>query len=66
VDTGPGPANAIEKDLFEPFVTDKPDGTGLGLYVAAQIAEDHQGSIEWRRDGGTTCFTVQVPVRQSD
>ncbi|MBN2024844.1 MAG: HAMP domain-containing histidine kinase [Pirellulales bacterium] len=61
-DTGPGPEDAIERSMFEPFVTSKPDGTGLGLYVAARIAEDHDGSLGWERREDMTCFTLELPI----
>jgi len=61
-DSGPGPAADAREHLFEPFVSDKPEGTGLGLYVARQIAEAHQGTIGWQRLDGMTCFTVELPV----
>ena len=38
-DCGPGPAAEVAERLFEPFVTAKPEGTGLGLYVARQTVE---------------------------
>jgi signal transduction histidine kinase len=59
--TGPGPSPAIQQRLFEPFATDKPGGTGLGLAVARQIADDHQGSITWRQQDGMTWFFVTLP-----
>jgi signal transduction histidine kinase len=62
-DSGPGPAPSVADRLFEPFVTEKPEGTGLGLFVARQIAEDHQGSIRWQRVGGLTQFIVELPLR---
>ncbi|GDY07860.1 ATPase [Planctomycetia bacterium] len=62
VDSGRGPADAIAGQLFEPFVTDKPEGTGLGLAVAKQIAESHGGSIGWSRSGETTCFELGLPA----
>ena len=61
-DTGSGPAAEVQTRLFEPFVTGKPDGTGLGLFVARQIAEAHRGSIGWDRQGDMTCFTVELPL----
>jgi signal transduction histidine kinase len=61
-DSGPGPAAQTRDRLFEPFVTDKPDGTGLGLYVARQVAEAHQGTIGWRRDNELTWFEVELPL----
>ncbi|MBN2473115.1 MAG: HAMP domain-containing histidine kinase [Pirellulales bacterium] len=61
-DSGPGPCGTLGDDLFEPFVTGKPDGTGLGLYVARQIAEAHHGSIRWQRLENMTCFTVEIPL----
>jgi signal transduction histidine kinase len=64
VDTGPGPASEIADRLFQPFVTGKPEGTGLGLYVARQTVESHQGKIDWSRENGMTCFTVEFPCLQ--
>jgi len=60
-DSGAGPSCSIQQELFEPFATDKPDGTGLGLSVAREIAEQHGGHLRWRRDEGTTWFTLELP-----
>jgi signal transduction histidine kinase len=60
-DTGPGPAAAVQDRVFEPFVSEKPDGTGLGLPVARAIAEQHGGQIRWERRSETTCFVVELP-----
>ena len=62
LDTGVGPAVAVQQRLFEPFVTEKPGGTGLGLFVARRIAEAHQGRIGWDRREQMTCFTVELPI----
>jgi len=43
-------------------VTGKPEGTGLGLFVARQVAEDHGGSIRWQRCEGMTEFRVELPM----
>ena len=61
-DSGPGPAPAVRDRLFEPFVSEKPEGTGLGLFVARQVAEAHQGTLLWQRSDGMTCFTLQLPL----
>jgi signal transduction histidine kinase len=65
-DTGSGPPAAVEQRLFEPFVTEKPDGVGLGLSVAREIAEQHGGQIAWRRAGHETVFTVEFPRAKGD
>ncbi len=64
-DPGPGPAPAIQDRLFEPFATDKPGGTGLGLVVARRIAEDHGGTIRWTRRESRTWFIVEFPLELS-
>jgi signal transduction histidine kinase len=60
-DTGPGPSPDVTDRLFEPFVSEKPEGTGLGLYVVRQLAEAHHGLVRWQRREDTTCFTVEFP-----
>lgn len=61
IDTGPGPPAAIAEKLFEPFVTGKEQGVGLGLSVAKQSAESHGGSLDWQRREGRTVFTISLP-----
>jgi len=61
-DTGPGPPEAIANKLFEPFVTGKAQGVGLGLSVAKQAVEAHQGSLRWERNEGRTLFTIELPI----
>lgn len=59
-DTGDGPSPAIAARLFEPFASDKPGGTGLGLSVARRIARAQGGDITWRREQDCTWFRVQL------
>jgi len=61
-DTGPGVPPALRRRLFDPFVTTRPDGAGLGLFSCRRIAEDHGGTITVRRrPGGGTQFTLWLP-----
>jgi signal transduction histidine kinase len=61
-DSGPGPGSRIRHQLFEPFVSDKPDGVGLGLSVVRQVVDQHSGHVDWQRAGGMTTFTVELPA----
>jgi signal transduction histidine kinase len=61
-DSGPGPPAEIADRLFEPFVTGKREGVGLGLTVARQAAEAHGGEITWARASGQTCFRIELPL----
>ncbi|MGD9633789.1 MAG: PAS domain-containing sensor histidine kinase [Pirellulales bacterium] len=65
-DTGSGPAADVQQTLFDPFVTGKPDGVGLGLSVAREVVLEHGGQIAWRRDEGMTCFTVKLPTASKE
>ena len=61
-DSGAGPPPEVARRLFEPFVTGKPEGVGLGLAVARQVAEAHGGSISWSRSPAGTCFHIELPL----
>jgi signal transduction histidine kinase len=61
VDSGPGPGPELAENLFEPFVTSKAEGVGLGLALAHQVALDHGGRLSWTRDGDETRFCLTLP-----
>ncbi|HWB11588.1 MAG TPA: HAMP domain-containing sensor histidine kinase [Pirellulales bacterium] len=65
IDSGPGVPDGLAERLFEPFATRKPEGIGLGLAVARQIAESHGGSLVYRREEDTTCFELAIPKQQT-
>jgi signal transduction histidine kinase len=64
-DSGPGPDASVAGRMFQPFVTGKADGVGLGLFVARQAVEAHGGKLDWRRERGRTCFRVELPVMEN-
>jgi signal transduction histidine kinase len=62
-DTGPGISGEVFSRIFEPFVSTKPNGTGLGLAVSRRIVQEHGGSIEAANlDGRGACFSVTLPL----
>jgi len=64
-DTGHGIPKHLLAKIFDPFVTTKPAGTGLGLAVVYSILQQHHGTIraENRPDGGAV-FTLRLPVAE--
>lgn len=61
-DSGAGPSEAVADKLFESFVTDKPEGIGLGLAVARRVVESLAGEISWCRQADETQFVVRLPA----
>jgi signal transduction histidine kinase len=57
-DTGPGPPPELAEALCEPFVTSKPEGVGIGLALARQVAEEHGGRLSWTHAEGQTRFIL--------
>ncbi len=65
-DTGPGISDSIRPHLFEPFLTTKVSGSGLGLALAARIIGDHGGLIEIDSRPGRTDVLLYLPVLVED
>jgi two-component system nitrogen regulation sensor histidine kinase GlnL len=62
IDNGPGVPDEIYDTLFLPMVTQREGGTGLGLSVAMQIAQQHGGTIEVHSRAGRTQMRVLLPI----
>jgi signal transduction histidine kinase len=66
-DTGPGIRADVLSRLFEPFVTTKPSGSGLGLTISRSIVEAHGGAIRVvQSDASGTSFVMTLPVATED
>lgn len=60
-DNGRGPDAEIADQLFQPFVSGKPEGTGLGLSLVREIANRVNGQIRWSRSDDLTKFEFEFP-----
>ena len=62
-DNGPGVPDNLNPHVFDPFVTTKRNGTGLGLALVAKIIADHGGIIECDSEPRRTVFRVLLPLQ---
>ncbi|MFH1314156.1 MAG: ATP-binding protein [Candidatus Eisenbacteria bacterium] len=62
-DTGTGIPEGVKPKVFSLFFTTKPEGSGLGLFIAKRIVRDYGGSISFEStEGKGTCFSILLPV----
>ena len=61
IDDGPGLPESIAADIFDPFVSGKENGTGLGLALVSKIVSDHDGWISVTSVPGKTVFRLSLP-----
>jgi two-component system nitrogen regulation sensor histidine kinase GlnL len=61
-DNGPGVADSVRGRLFEPFVSTRESGGGLGLAVAARVVAAHGGRLDFESTPGRTVFRVLLPI----
>jgi two-component system nitrogen regulation sensor histidine kinase GlnL len=62
IDDGPGIPPAIAQEIFEPFVSGRENGTGLGLALVSKIISEHGGWIGVESVPGRTVFRISLPV----
>ncbi|MDO9638633.1 MAG: ATP-binding protein [Pseudotabrizicola sp.] len=62
IDDGPGIPPELAADIFEPFVSGRENGTGLGLALVSKIISDHEGWVQVDSVPGRTAFRVSLPV----
>jgi len=61
-DNGPGIPETLLRDIFDPFVSSKANGSGLGLSLVSKVIADHGGVVECDSRPGRTRFRVRLPV----
>ena len=62
LDDGPGIPKPIRAQIFQPFVSNKPTGQGLGLAIVAKIIKAHNGIVELSSQPGKTKFSILLPL----
>jgi two-component system nitrogen regulation sensor histidine kinase GlnL len=62
IDDGPGIPPDIAADIFEPFVSGRENGTGLGLALVSKIISDHEGWLTVDSVPGRTVFRISLPI----
>lgn len=65
-DTGPGIAEDIAPQLFQPFVTSKASGMGIGLSISRRIIESHGGALDVVSSGDGATFSFSLPLLTED
>lgn len=61
-DNGPGISDEMQDHIFQPFVSTKRDGQGLGLALVSKVAKAHGGLVEVRSRPGRTTFSILLPA----
>ena len=66
IDNGRGIPEDIRNHIFDPFVSGRNGGSGLGLTMVASVIADHGGMVEVDSTAGRTAFRMNFPVAEPD
>jgi two-component system sensor histidine kinase HupT/HoxJ len=61
-DDGPGVPPSLRERIFDPFVTGREDGVGLGLTSAKRVVHEHGGEIQLEPSIAGACFRIELPL----
>jgi two-component system nitrogen regulation sensor histidine kinase GlnL len=62
LDNGPGIPKALQGRIFQPLVSGREGGSGLGLMLAQNLISQHHGIVEFESVPGATCFSIVLPL----
>jgi two-component system nitrogen regulation sensor histidine kinase GlnL len=64
-DDGAGVAEAVREHLFEPLVSGRADGVGLGLALSRELVREHGGDLRYVSRPGATVFSLYLPLESA-
>jgi two-component system, NtrC family, nitrogen regulation sensor histidine kinase GlnL len=64
IDNGPGIPENMRERVFQPLISGREGGSGLGLTIAHNFVTQHRGTITFDSAPGHTCFTLLLPVEE--
>lgn len=65
-DNGEGVSESMKENLFEPFNSNRQDGTGLGLYLARELCQANGAHLSYISGDSEHCFRVTFPVERQE
>ncbi len=66
VDNGPGIPESLQHRIFQPLVSGREGGSGLGLMLAQNLISQHHGMVEFESVPGHTCFSLILPMPDTE
>ncbi|MDE2423308.1 MAG: PAS domain-containing protein [Betaproteobacteria bacterium] len=66
IDNGPGIPTQLQPRIFQPLVSGREGGTGLGLMLAQNLISQHYGMVEFESRPGYTCFDLVLPITETE
>jgi len=64
IDDGPGVPASLRDTLFQPLVSGRANGSGLGLALSREIAREHGGELRYVSRPGETVFSLYLPLER--